>query len=173
MRQSLMPLTDDRQHIKIRGRRYTAPPLTSTCSVVCQSYSEDNNTGGKKLKNDRLANTTSFITALVAFAERRVIKMNMRFDDIQGAFQYSVSNHNTFNLSVPNVRNFNLKVPEWASAEHMEQQTSLEQLWQMPAQLKRPIRRRIAQGLIVLARRISEDIGDLQVYQECLAVKAK
>ena len=102
-------------------------------------------------------------------------KMNMRFDDIQGAFQYSVSNHNTFNLSVPNVRNFNLKVPEWASAEHMEQQTSLEQLWQMPAQLKRPIRRRIAQGLIVLASRISEDIGDLQarLEQECLAVKAK
>lgn len=31
-------LTDDRQHISIRGRRYTAPPLTSTCSVVCQSY---------------------------------------------------------------------------------------------------------------------------------------
>ena len=31
-------LTDDRQHITIRGRRYTAPPLTSTCSVVCQSY---------------------------------------------------------------------------------------------------------------------------------------
>ena len=31
-------LTDDRQQIKMRGRRYTAPPLTSTCSVVCQSY---------------------------------------------------------------------------------------------------------------------------------------
>ena len=31
-------LTDDRQQIYIRGRRYTAPPLTSTCSVVCQSY---------------------------------------------------------------------------------------------------------------------------------------
>ena len=43
MRQSLMPLTDDRQHINMRGRRYTAPPLTSTCSVVCQSYSKDNN----------------------------------------------------------------------------------------------------------------------------------
>lgn len=24
----------------MRGRRYTAPPLTSTCSVVCQSYKE-------------------------------------------------------------------------------------------------------------------------------------
>ena len=33
-------LTDDRQQIFIRGRRYTAPPLTSTCSVVCQSYKE-------------------------------------------------------------------------------------------------------------------------------------
>ncbi|MBP3504975.1 MAG: hypothetical protein J6K43_01035 [Lachnospiraceae bacterium] len=31
-------LTDDRQHIIMRGRRYTAPPLTSTCFVVCQSY---------------------------------------------------------------------------------------------------------------------------------------
>ena len=31
-------LTDDRQQIYIRGRRYTAPPLTPTCSVVCQSY---------------------------------------------------------------------------------------------------------------------------------------
>ena len=31
-------LTDDRQQIFIRGRRYTAPPLTPTCSVVCQSY---------------------------------------------------------------------------------------------------------------------------------------
>ena len=24
----------------MRGRRYTAPPLTSACSVVCQSYKE-------------------------------------------------------------------------------------------------------------------------------------
>lgn len=37
-------LTDDRRHISMRGRRYlcpvgyTAPPLTSTCSVVCRSY---------------------------------------------------------------------------------------------------------------------------------------
>ena len=38
VRQSLMPETDDRQQINMRGRRYTAPPLTSTCSVVCQSY---------------------------------------------------------------------------------------------------------------------------------------
>ena len=31
-------LTDDRQHIKMQSRRYTAPSLTSTCYVVCQSY---------------------------------------------------------------------------------------------------------------------------------------
>ena len=29
-------LTDDRHHIEIRGCRYTAPPLTSSGSVVCQ-----------------------------------------------------------------------------------------------------------------------------------------
>ena len=50
MRQSLMPLTDDRQHIKMRGRRYTAPPLTSTCSVVCQSYSSNSNRRKETLK---------------------------------------------------------------------------------------------------------------------------
>ena len=31
-------LTDDRQHIQMRGRRYTATLLAFTCSVVCQSY---------------------------------------------------------------------------------------------------------------------------------------
>ena len=31
-------LTDSRHHITMRGCRYTAPPLTSTGSVVCWSY---------------------------------------------------------------------------------------------------------------------------------------
>ena len=50
MRHSLMPLTDDRQHIIMRGRRYTAPPITSTCSVVCQSYGVNNNRREETLK---------------------------------------------------------------------------------------------------------------------------
>ena len=33
----------------MRGRRYTAPPLTSTCSVVCQSYKKII-TEGKKIR---------------------------------------------------------------------------------------------------------------------------
>ena len=31
-------LTDNRHHISMRGCRYTAPPITSTGSVVCRPY---------------------------------------------------------------------------------------------------------------------------------------
>ncbi len=37
-------LTDDRHHIVIRGCRYTAPPLTSSGSVVCRYLQEEDNT---------------------------------------------------------------------------------------------------------------------------------
>jgi len=37
-------LTDDRPHIVIRGCRYTAPPLTSSGSVVCRYLQEEDNT---------------------------------------------------------------------------------------------------------------------------------
>ena len=67
-------LTDDRQHIKIRGRRYTAPPLTSTCSVVCQSYKKSYQKEDR-LEKRKLANM--FHDALVPFAERRTIKMKV------------------------------------------------------------------------------------------------
>ena len=56
----------------MRGRRYTAPPLTSTCSVVCRSY-KTNISAGRKSRKRKLAN--AFHDALVPFAERRIIKM--------------------------------------------------------------------------------------------------
>ena len=56
----------------MRGRRYTAPPLTSTCSVVCRSY-KTNISAGRKSRKRKLAN--AFHDALVSFAERRIIKM--------------------------------------------------------------------------------------------------
>ena len=43
-------LTDDRQQIIMRGRCYTAPPLTSACSVVCQSYKRIIPEGNKNRK---------------------------------------------------------------------------------------------------------------------------
>lgn len=56
----------------MRGHRYTAPPLTSTCSVVCRSF-KTNISAGRKSRKRKLAN--AFHDALVSFAERRIIKM--------------------------------------------------------------------------------------------------
>ena len=42
-------LMDDQQHINMRGRRYTAPPLTSMCFVVYQSYKENISEGRRKI----------------------------------------------------------------------------------------------------------------------------
>ena len=69
MRHSLMPLTDDRQHIIMRGRRYTAPPLTSTCSVVCQSYKEDNNRR-KEAKETKVAEEPRFHNRIGVFRRK-------------------------------------------------------------------------------------------------------
>ena len=69
MRHSLMPLTDDRQHINMRGRRYTAPPLTSTCSVVCQSYKEDNNRR-KEAKKTKVAEEPRFHNRIGVFRRK-------------------------------------------------------------------------------------------------------
>ena len=69
MRHSLMPLTDDRQHINMRGRRYTAPPLTSMCSVVCQSYKEDNNRR-KEAKKTKVAEEPRFHNRIGVFRRK-------------------------------------------------------------------------------------------------------
>ena len=37
--ESEIKVTNDRRHIEMRGCRYTAPPLSSTGSVVCRPYS--------------------------------------------------------------------------------------------------------------------------------------
>ena len=58
----------------MRGRRYTAPPLTSTCSVVCQSYKEIISEGSEK-ENGKRKSADTFHDALVPFAERRIINM--------------------------------------------------------------------------------------------------
>lgn len=77
----------------MRGRRYTAPPLTSTCSVVCRSY-KTNISAGRKSRKRKLAN--AFHDALVPFAERRIIKMKLaelREADIikEGQFQINTT----------------------------------------------------------------------------------
>lgn len=56
----------------MRGRRYTAPPLISTCSVVCQPYTIIISEGRKNKSGSHL---TGFITPSVPFAERRKIEM--------------------------------------------------------------------------------------------------
>lgn len=61
----------------MRGRRYTAPPLTSTCSVVCQSYGV-NIAEGRRIINKIVREPIEFHDALVSFAERRVISMKMK-----------------------------------------------------------------------------------------------
>lgn len=61
-------LTDDRQHRIMRGRRYPALPLTSTCSVVCQSYKKDNIRWTANLKERKTL--PDFMPPLMPFAER-------------------------------------------------------------------------------------------------------
>ena len=66
-------LTDDRQHRIMRGRRYPALPLTSTCSVVCQSYKKDNIRWTANLKERKTL--PDFMPPLMPFAERLIIIM--------------------------------------------------------------------------------------------------
>ena len=53
----------------MRGRRYTAPPLTSTCSVVCQSYKEDNNRR-KEAKKTKVAEEPRFHNRIGVFRRK-------------------------------------------------------------------------------------------------------
>ena len=76
-----MPLTDDRQHINMRGRRYTAPPLTSTCSVVCQSYKEDNNRR-KEAKKTKVAEEPRFHNRIGVFRRKTGYKYEDILNDI-------------------------------------------------------------------------------------------
>ena len=60
----------------MRGRRYTAPPLTSTCSVVCQSYKEDNNRRKVKLKAKE---SKGFHNPIGAFRRKAVYNYEKRY----------------------------------------------------------------------------------------------
>ena len=67
-------LTDDRHHIKMRGCRYTAPPFTSSGSVVCRLY---RTTLPRNADMWICESPDCFITLSVPFAERRAIKMTL------------------------------------------------------------------------------------------------
>jgi hypothetical protein len=85
MRHSLMPLTDDRQHINMRGRRYTAPPLTSTCSVVCQSY-KGNISEGKQIIKRKAA--SEFHNRIGAFRRKADYKNEEKVEKDADREQY-------------------------------------------------------------------------------------